>query len=63
MSGYIQDIVKIAGKIIDIYEGKNHKENFTVSSFKNLKLFKKVLKYKKEGNHVKEDLIRKTDNS
>ena len=33
-SGDIQEIVKTKGKVIDLYEGVNHRENFKSSSFR-----------------------------
>ena len=48
----IQEIIKIGGKLIKVYEGVIYKENFKVSPFKKVidKLFKLKQKYKKENN-------------
>ena len=50
----IQEIVKIGGKIIEIYEGVIYRENFKVSPFRKVigYLFKLRQKYKDEGNDV-----------
>ena len=46
----IQEIIKIGGRLIKVYEGVIYKENFKVSPFKKVidKLFKLKQKYKKE---------------
>ena len=56
----IQEIVKIGGKVIQIYEGVIYKENFKVSPFRKVidKLFKLRQKYKDEGNDVMELLVK-----
>ena len=50
----IQEIVKIGGKVIEIYEGVVYREKFKVSPFGNVidKLFALRQKYKDEGNDV-----------
>ena len=50
----IQEIVKIGGKVIEIYEGVIYRENFKVSPFRKVidKLFALRQKYKDEGNEV-----------
>ena len=50
----IQEIVKIGGKVIEIYEGVFYRENFKVSPFRKVidKLFASRQKYKDEGNDV-----------
>ena len=44
----IQEVVKIGGKVIEIYEGVNYGENFEVSPFRNViyKLLASRQKYK-----------------
>ena len=44
----IQEIVKIGGKVIEIYEGVIYRENFKVSSFRKVidKLFDRITKMK-----------------
>ena len=56
----IQEIVKIGGKVIEIYEGVIHRENFKVSPFRKLidKLFALRQKYKDEGNEVMQLLVK-----
>ena len=50
----IQEIVKIGGKVIEIYEGVIYRENFKVSLFRKVidKLFALRQKYKDENNDV-----------
>ena len=61
----IQEIIKIGGKLIKVYEGVIYKENFKVSPFKNVidKLFKLKQKYKKENNTLMEKLVKLLMNS
>ena len=61
----IQEIVKIGGKVIEIYEGVIYRENFKVSPFRKVidKLFALRLKYKKEGNEVMQLLVKLVMNS
>ena len=56
----IQEIVKIGGKVIDIYEGVIYRENFKVSPFRNVidKLFKLRQKYKDEIKDVMQLLVK-----
>ena len=56
----IQEIVKIGGKIIEIYEGVIYEENFIVSPFRKVidTLFKLRQKYKDEGNEVMQLLVK-----
>ena len=50
----IQKIVKVGGKVIEIYEGVIYRENFRVSPFRKIidKLFALRQKFKDEGNDV-----------
>ena len=50
----IQEIVKIGGKVIEIYEGVIYRENYKVSPFKKVidKLFDLRQKNKEENNEV-----------
>ena len=61
----IQEIVKIGGKIIEIYEGVIYRENFAVSPFRKVIdiLFKLRQKYKDEGNEVMQLLVKLLMNS
>ena len=61
----IQEIVKIGGKVIEIYEGVIYRENFKVSSFRKVidKLFALRQKYKDEGNEVMQLLVKLLLNS
>ena len=61
----IQEIVKIGGKVIEIYEGVIYRENFKVSPFRKIinKLFALRQKYKDEGNEVMQLLVKILMNS
>ena len=61
----IQEIVKIGGRVIEIYEGFIYRENFEVNPNKNviLKLFALGQKYKDEGNDVMQLLVKFLMNS
>ena len=61
----IQEIVKIGGKVIEIYEGVNYKVNFKVSPFRKVidKLFALRQKYKDENNDVMQLLVKLLMNS
>ena len=61
----IQEIVKIGGKVIEIYEGVIYRENFKVSPFRKVidKLFALRQKYKDENNDVMELLVKLLMNS
>ena len=50
----IQEIVKIGGKVIEIYEGVIYRENFKAVPFRKVfdNLFVLRQKYKDEGNDV-----------
>ena len=56
----IQEIVKIGGIIIQIYEGVIYRENFQVSPFEKIidELFALRKKYKDEGNDVMQLLVK-----
>ena len=56
----IQEIVKIGGKVVEIYEGVIYKENFKVSPFRKVIdiLFALRQKYKDEGNEVMQLLVK-----
>ena len=61
----IQEIVKIGGKVVQIYEGIIYRENFKVSPFRKVidKLFALRQKYKDEGNNVMQLLVKLMMNS
>ena len=61
----IQEIVKIGGKVIEIYEGVIYRENFKVSPCRKVidKLFALRQKYKEEGNEVMQLLVKFLMNS
>ena len=61
----IQEIVKIGGKVIEIYEGVIYRENYKVSPFKKVidKLFELRQKYKEENNEVMQLLVKLIMNS
>ena len=61
----ICEIVKIGGKVIEIYEGVIYRENFIVSPFRKVIdiLFKLRQKYKNEGNEVMQFLVKLLMNS
>ena len=61
----IQEVVKIGGKVIQIYEGVIYRENFKVSSFRKVidELFALSQKYKDEGNDVMQLLVKLLMNS
>ena len=56
----IQEIVKIGGRVIEIYEGVIYGENFKVSPFRKVidKLFALREKYKEERNEVMQLLVK-----
>ena len=61
----IQEIVKIGGKVIEIYEGVIYRENFKKSPFRKVidKLFALRQKYKEENNDVMQLLVKLLMNS
>ena len=61
----IQEIVKIGGKVIEIYEGVIYREIYKVSPFKKVidKLFELRQKYKEENNDVMQLLVKLIMNS
>ena len=61
----IQEIVKIGGKVIQIYENGIYRENFKVSPFKKVKdkLFELRQKYKNENNDVMQLFVKLNMNS
>ena len=61
----IQEIVKIGGKVIEIYEGCIYQEIFRVSPFRKVidKLFALRQKYKDDGNDVMQLLVKLLMNS
>ena len=61
----IQEIVKIGGKVIEIYEGVIYRENFKVSPFRKVieKLFALRQKYKDEKNDLIQRLVKLIMNS
>ena len=60
-----QEMVKIGGKVIEIYEGVVYKENFRKSPFRKVidKLFASRQKYKDENNDVMQLLVKLLMNS
>ena len=56
----IQEIVKIGGRVIEIYEGVIYRENFSVKPFEKVidNLFALRQKYKEENNHVMQLLVK-----
>ena len=61
----IQEIVKIGGEVVEIYQGVIYRENFKVSPFRKVIniLFKLRQKYKDEGNEVMQLLVKLLMNS
>ena len=61
----IQEIVKIGGKVIEIYEGVFYRANFRITPFKNVidKLLEIRQKYKDENNDVMQLLVKLIMNS
>ena len=61
----IQEIVKIGGKVVEIYEGVIYRENFKVSPFRKVieKLFALRQKYKDEKNDLMQGLVKLIMNS
>ena len=64
-SVYIQEIVKIGGKIIEIYEGVIYQENFKISPFRKAidELFALGQKYEDENNDIMQLLVKLFMNS
>ena len=56
----IQEIVKIGGRVVEIYEGVIYKENFKINPFEKVitKLFALREKYKEENNDVMQLLVK-----
>ena len=56
----IQEIVKIGGRVIEIYEGVFHRETFKTNPFEKVitKLFALRQKYKEENNDVMQLLVK-----
>ena len=56
----IQEIVKIGGKMIEVYEGVIYRENFKISPFRKVieTLFASRQKHKDEGNDLMQDLVK-----
>ena len=61
----IQKIVKIGGRVIEIYEGVIYRENFKVSPFRKVidKIFARRQNYKGEGSDVMQLLVKLLMNS
>ena len=61
----IQEIVKIGGKVIEIYEGVNYLESFEIIQFRKVieKLFALSQKYKDEKNDLMQGLVKLIMNS
>ena len=60
----IQEIVKIGGKVVEIYEGVIYRENFKISPFRKVeKLFALRKKYKDEKNDLMQGLVKLIMNS
>ena len=64
-SVHIQEIVKIGGKVIEIYEGVIYREKSRVNPFRKFidKFFALSQKNKKEKNEVMQLLVKKLMNS
>ena len=64
-SVHIQEIVKIGGKMVRIYEGVIYRENFKISPFRKVieKLFASRQKYKDEKNDLMHSLVKLIMNS
>ena len=60
-----QEIVKIGGKVIQIYEGVIYRENFKISPFRKVieKMFASRKKYKDEGTVLMQILLKSIMNS
>ena len=61
----IQEILRIGGKVVEIYEGVIYRENFKVSPFKNVvdKLVELRQRYKDENNDGMQLLVKLIMNS
>ena len=61
----IQQIVKIGGKVIEIYEGVIYRENFKVNLFRKViaRLFALRQRFKDEGSEVMQILVKLSMNS
>ena len=61
----IQELVKIGGKVIEIYQGVIYRENFKISPFRKVieKLFASRQKYKDEKNDLMQGLVKLFMNS
>ena len=61
----IQEIVRVGGKVIEIFEGVIYRENFKVSPFRKVidKLFALRQKYKDENNDIMQLLVKLLMNS
>ena len=61
----IFDIIKIGGKVNEIYEGVNYHENFKISPFRKVieKLFVLRQKYKDQKNDLMQGLVKLIMNS
>ena len=61
----IQEIVRIGGKVIEVYEGVIYRENYKVSPFRDFikNLFDLRLKYKTEGQDILQEMVKLIMNS
>ena len=61
----IQEIVKIGGRVVEIYEGVIYRENFKTPPFRKFikELFDLRNKYKDEGNDILQNLVKLIMNS
>ena len=61
----IQEIVKLDGTVIEIYEGVIYRENFKITLFRKVreKLFALRKKYKDEHNDLMQELVKLLMNS
>ena len=61
----IQEVIKIVGKVIEIYEGVFYRKNLNISPFREVmvNLVASRQKYRKENNDVMELLIKLLMNS
>ena len=61
----IQEIVRIGGKVVEVYEGVIYKENYKISPFRDFikNLFDLRLKYKSEGQDILQEMVKLNMNS
>ena len=61
----IQEILKVGGRVIEIYEGVFYRKNFKTSPFRKIeeKLFASRQKFKVEGNESMQELVKLITNN